>query len=429
MVGAGLLRFIKESEVAVVVVDDAHWADRQSLAAARFALRRLAPDPVLVILTYRPEEAWRLGEEWRRLFVEHGLRIRLGGLSVPELVLLSEAVTGMSLSQHAALRLFEQTSGNPLYARSLLEQLPPAAFEQTAGPLPAPLDLANAVLDRLKTCKTSTRKLVTLASVLGTSCGVVGLRTALGADDLPDALDESIESGLFREVPGSNGREVAFPGPLARSAVYHALLPRQRRELHEIASLACVGRAALEHRAAASAEPDSDLAAEAEKYAMEDMASGCYQRGATEFRMAATLTPCGPARRPRLLAAVEAFLMSGDVRGAQILATELATETDEPWQEYIDGYLAFVAARASRILRLISRELVRCCNTRYRSRVHPTTSPARVAALLAVVGITRLDCASTLRYSEEVTSTRPAAGDWARDLASSSRALAPGLGG
>ena len=415
LVGTTLLRFVKENEVALVVVDDADWADQQSLAAARFAFRRLAPEPVLVILTYRPEQAFRLGEEWRRLFVEQGLRIRLGGLSVPELVVLSEAVTGIPLSQHAAVRLFEQTSGNPLYARSLLEQLPLATFEQADGPLPAPFDLANAVLDRLRMCKASARKLVTLASVLGASCSVVDLRTALGAGGFSDALDEGIESGLLREVPGSGGRQVAFPDPLARSAVYHTLLPRQRRELHGIASRASVGRAALEHRAAASAEPDSDLAAEAEKYAIEDMAAGCFQRGATEFRMAATLTPSGPARRSRLLAAIEAFLMSGDVSGAQLLARDLAAESDEPWREYIDGYLAFVVAR----IQDSEAHLTRARSTLQRAvplEGAPDDLAARVSALLAVVGITRLDCATTLRYSEEVTCTTPRPGDWPATL-------------
>ena len=136
LVGASLLRLVGEHELAVVVIDDAHWADRQSLAAARFAFRRLPPGQILVVMTYRPEEAGRLGGGWRRLLVERGVRVRLGGLGIPELVRLSEAVTGLPLSRRAATRLFEQTSGHPLYARSLLEQLPPATLERSEGPCP-----------------------------------------------------------------------------------------------------------------------------------------------------------------------------------------------------------------------------------------------------------------------------------------------------
>ena len=298
LVGASLLRLVGEHELAVVVIDDAHWADRQSLAAARFAFRRLPPGQILVVMTYRPEEAGRLGGGWRRLLVERGVRVRLGGLGIPELVRLSEAVTGLPLSRRAATRLFEQTSGHPLYARSLLEQLPPVTLERSEGPLPAPAELAGTVLARLSTCSAPAREVVRLAAVLGTTCKVVDLRALHEPEDFADALGEAIEAGLLHEVPGTGGMEVSFPHLLERSAVYQDLPPRQRRKLHAIAALALVGRAALKHRAAAFLGPDPDLADEAEQFAREDIAAGRFQRGAIELRMALGLTPQGPARRP-----------------------------------------------------------------------------------------------------------------------------------
>ena len=204
-----------------------------------------------MLMTYRPDEAGRLGGGWRRLLVERGVRVRLGGLSVPELIQLSDGVTGLPLSRRAATRLFEQTSGHPLYVRSLLEQLPPATFERTEGPLPAPAELAGTVLARLSSCSAAAREVVRLASVLGTSCRVVDLRALLEPEDFADALSEAIEAGLLHEVPGTGGMEVSFPHLLERSAIYQDLPPRQRRKLHAVAALALVGRAALTHRAAA----------------------------------------------------------------------------------------------------------------------------------------------------------------------------------
>jgi hypothetical protein len=46
LVGSSLLRLVGEHGLALVVIDDAHWADRHSLAAARFAFRRLPPGQV-----------------------------------------------------------------------------------------------------------------------------------------------------------------------------------------------------------------------------------------------------------------------------------------------------------------------------------------------------------------------------------------------
>ena len=167
-VGSSLLRLVGGHDLAVVVIDDAHWADRHVADGCPFCLPPSAARPNRCVMTYRPEEAGRLGEGWRRLLVERGMRVRLGGLAVPELVRLSEAVTGLTLSRRAATRLFEQTSGHPLYARSLLEQLPPDILERSEGPLPAPAELAGTVLARLSSCSGPAREVVRLASVLGT---------------------------------------------------------------------------------------------------------------------------------------------------------------------------------------------------------------------------------------------------------------------
>src|SRR4051794_1506836 len=42
-----------DGAVVVVIVDDAHWADRPSLSALLFALRRLVADQVLVLIGVR----------------------------------------------------------------------------------------------------------------------------------------------------------------------------------------------------------------------------------------------------------------------------------------------------------------------------------------------------------------------------------------
>ncbi len=426
LVGASLLRLVGEHELAVVVIDDAHWADRQSLAAARFAFRRLPPGQILVVMTYRPEEAGRLGGGWRRLLVERGVRVRLGGLGIPELVRLSEAVTGLPLSRRAATRLFEQTSGHPLYARSLLEQLPPVTLERSEGPLPAPAELAGTVLARLSTCSAPAREVVRLAAVLGTTCKVVDLRALHEPEDFADALGEAIEAGLLHEVPGTGGMEVSFPHLLERSAVYQDLPPRQRRKLHAIAALALVGRAALKHRAAAFLGPDPDLADEAEQFAREDIAAGRFQRGAIELRMALGLTPQGPARRARLLATAEALLGSGDVSGARALAEDLAALPDEPWSDYVEGHLALLSARTGEADRLLTRAW---------GNVHQggvgdgePDLPVRIASLLTILAILRLDYAAMLRFGTEAVE-RKASDEWVAAFAWLSRLVGLALAG
>src|SRR5919202_4760372 len=83
-VGARLLELIGDLDgkrPAVLVVDDAPWADLDSLRALLFALRRLVADHVLTVLTARPEDSGRLPEGLRRLAEgQTGTTLQLGAL-------------------------------------------------------------------------------------------------------------------------------------------------------------------------------------------------------------------------------------------------------------------------------------------------------------------------------------------------------------
>ena len=71
----------------ILVLDDAHWADRQSQAALRFAARHMTGLPVLVIVIHNDEDLQSpLDESWRRLFGSaHGSLVTLSGLTPEEL--------------------------------------------------------------------------------------------------------------------------------------------------------------------------------------------------------------------------------------------------------------------------------------------------------------------------------------------------------
>jgi hypothetical protein len=77
-VGQGLTEALQVGGTIVLLVDDAQWADRASMAALQYAARRLRDDPVLLILAYRPHGDDSLPEymtvspglpkAWRQIF-------------------------------------------------------------------------------------------------------------------------------------------------------------------------------------------------------------------------------------------------------------------------------------------------------------------------------------------------------------------------
>ncbi len=151
--------------------------------------------------------------------------------------------------------------------------------------------------------------------LIGEAAGRLGLP--------PDAAAEAERAGLV-----SVRDTVAFRHPLVRAAVYNGMPDADRRRVHEAlrAAAAAHGRAevAVWHAAAATVGTDDAVAHDLERAA--DAAGG---RGGTASRArllvrAADLTPAGPTREGRLLAAAEAAAGAG----AAQLALELLDRLD-----------------------------------------------------------------------------------------------------
>ena len=259
-VGARLLELFGEAAPAVVMLDDAQWADQASLSALLFTLRRLAAEPVLVVLTVRTGELpeglgkiahGRLGEFLRPAALDDG-----------EVQRLAEAL-GLTLPARAASRLRRHTGGIPLHARALLEELPAESWHDPEADLPAPRPYAAIVARRLAACSDPARGLVEAVAVLGpTSLAAAAELTAaagLGARARSpprrpghrgrsafDALEEAVDAGLLR-WDGRDG--VRFPHPLTAASVLAALGAGRRARAHRAAAaLATDDATALRHR-------------------------------------------------------------------------------------------------------------------------------------------------------------------------------------
>jgi hypothetical protein len=204
-IGAGIVDMLgrlQASGPVVVVVDDAHWADLESLQALGFALRRLRADRVLALLTVRDDMTDRLPASLYHLVAgETGARLRLGGLGVAELRALSRALGTGRLSHRAASRLRDHTGGNALHARALLEELPAVALQDTTRPLPAPRSFRMLVLTRLVSCPADAERLVVAAAVLGSRCPLALASRLAKLDDPLPALEEAITARLLQEHP------------------------------------------------------------------------------------------------------------------------------------------------------------------------------------------------------------------------------------
>jgi DNA-binding CsgD family transcriptional regulator len=277
-----LVRYLAAGAPAVVVFEDLHWADADSLGL----FHRLSVTPgldLLLVGTFRPEDLDRrhltdlLAAVERHKHVEH---VNIGRLGVRDLASLIAAIRSTEVDYPTAAALHSRTGGNPFF----LEELLVTAGNVPVGELadyPLPKTLTEAVLRHLDGLEPEERRAVDAASILGERIpfDLLTSVTGLGEDRLLDALRTLVDRGLVVEETTD---VFSFRHALTREAVAGRLLGRERRRLHEkaLAALEETGSndwAALAHHARAAGRLDEMVAA-ARKGASSYLRSGAtYQ--------------------------------------------------------------------------------------------------------------------------------------------------------
>jgi DNA-binding CsgD family transcriptional regulator len=410
-VGQGLTEALQAAGELTLLIDDAQWADRVSMAALQYTVRRLRDDPILLIVAYRrhgdhslPEYQTvspGLSKAWRQIFDgEQGLHLALDGLPPEDLLRLAAANGYPGLSPQGAGRLHEATGGNPGHVLELLGLMPMHSIVTGSGPLPAPRGLAHTITARLASCSRQTRDLVAAAAVLGQRFSVAALREVTGLESLAAPLAEAIDAGLLAEVPGTGGRVLAFAQGLTREVIYTDLSRGVRVRLHERCAL-LGGPAALQHRIAAADGPDERLAADLQRAARERMAAQDIPRAAAYLRQALDCSPPGPARLSLMLSTVESLLVAGDAVAAHEYEGELAAAPRGPWRDYVLAYQTLLNGRvdeAAALFRDALAALDEAAPAGAPERAGPPDLRARIASQLAIIGILTLSYPEMAEY-------------------------------
>jgi DNA-binding SARP family transcriptional activator len=339
----GLLDAIVSTGPALLVVDDLHEADEQSLALLRHLAYAARPAALLVVLTVRDEEAARgdltgvLADLLRAPGSEY---LALGSLGEREIAAIADTVAGRpsSLVTATLARVIrERTGGNPFFVGELLRHLAEtgalaagAIARTAAGPAvdDVPATVRLVVGQRLARLGGAVRHLLEVASVVGQRADLSLLARVvdLGYDDLADALDVAVRAKLLDERPGVPGR-YAFHHGIVHDLVYTGLPAARRNLLHHRVGEALEGlkgagagpdrlRELADHFALGGAG-DADKAAEyARRAGDQALAQLLYEEAANRYRQALNALDHGGAgtdehRADLLLALGEAWAKAG----------------------------------------------------------------------------------------------------------------------
>jgi predicted ATPase len=224
---------LQDERVVVTVIDDAHWADLDSLRAMLFAMRRLVTDRVLVVVAVRDLHSSAVPDGLRRMALgPTGRVIALQALRVNEIAQLASQLGTESLPAGTAERLHRHTEGNPLYLRAVIKQTPADAWRQWEPALPAPREYAAGVIRRMEACPPEVRAFIEAGSVLGLHFALQAAATLSRVTAPLAALDAASAAGILDTTSGPELVDVKFSHPMTRAAVYDQLPLARRAELH-----------------------------------------------------------------------------------------------------------------------------------------------------------------------------------------------------
>ncbi|NNN35533.1 AAA family ATPase [Streptomyces sp. S3(2020)] len=219
----------------VLVLDDAHWADPESLRwLAAFAPR--AEDlPLLLVVGYRPDELPDHAESFR------GLPGRAGGRPIDLEPLSAVAVAGLvreALGTYAddafCRECWAVTAGNPFETVELTAKVRDRGLTPTEAGAHLLRDLAAAVkgsglIARLERLGTSTVRFAWACAVLGTEIHplLAAAVAGLGQEEAADAADALRGARIL-----TGAETLEFVHPLIATAVYRAIPSGVRVALH-----------------------------------------------------------------------------------------------------------------------------------------------------------------------------------------------------
>jgi len=237
------------AEPRLLIVEDVHWADHATLDVLRYLGRRVIRLPVLILATFRSEDAGA-GSPLRVLL---GDLATAAGVARMELPPLSLAATRVLAGGDAEL-LHRRTGGNPFFIREVM----------AAGGMEVPATVRDAVMARASRLSAAARAALEAAAVAGTRTPAARLAALLDRDGTPRwGMEEAMWSGFLMRDAGL----VRFRHELVHAAIGEATPPVRRQELHA-AMLALLrddplvpeGDAALVHHAEGAGDAAAVLA-------------------------------------------------------------------------------------------------------------------------------------------------------------------------
>ena len=364
-----------------MVVDDLPWLDRASAGVLGFVARRLAGSRVGFLAASRP------GQE--SFFERAGLaRHELGPLDEQDAIALVRS-RFPNLAPQVRERVVAEAQGNPLALLELPAALSDAqrvAAEALPVALPLSVRLQAVFASRVADLPARTRWLLLLAALDGSGDMRV-LDGPAARRNLLNALAAAEQARLVHVDDRTS--KLTFRHPLTRSAAIELSTSSDRRRAHRMlaARLAEQPERQAWHLAAAATGPDENAADLLERVAQRLARRGDATATVTALLRAAELSPDGPARVRRLVAAAHAgaIMVRDPASAPQLLAAARSPDLQRGESLQAAMTTAYVLLNADGDIETAYRLLTNAIGTE--AGLHDASDDIVVSALQALLDL------------------------------------------
>ena len=231
----------------ILLFDDLHWADKQSLLLLKYVARADERGRLLVLCSYRPSDVVagaplaRTLPDLRR--IRHVEEMHLEGLREPDVRELIKEWAGSDPAPELVRNIHRDTQGNPFFIREVLRHLlTTGTLHEHAGHVTSTVGLDAAgvpegvrktIERRLAQLGEQANEALSVGAVIGREFDLRTIRrvSSLPLDTLLEALDEATAAKIIAEIPG---REPAysFEHALTRETLYARIPGGTKIRLH-----------------------------------------------------------------------------------------------------------------------------------------------------------------------------------------------------
>jgi DNA-binding CsgD family transcriptional regulator len=325
----------------LLLLDDLHWADPESVDALVWMLQRASGDRLLVAISSRTL-APDVHPGWQRWAAARGhvVELRVEGLDLEQ----TGAVVREQLPQlgEPTIRdLWQHTGGNPSYLTAMLAEYDASDLLRLRS-LPAPRAFSERVRTRLARLPDESVSLLQAAAVLGSGWhSLIDVGQLAGVEHPGDVAQPLIDHSVLRERELDSGVAVRLSQPVLRAAVYDQIPLADRRALHaRAATLVSIRDDVLGHQIAAVEQYDDDLAAEVEQWAAELHGYRLHRAAARYLRSASWLSSDLRDRERRWLDSLFESVLAQDTPAVRAVALEVEEASDVMRRDLVLGALA-----------------------------------------------------------------------------------------